>query len=142
MTGDDDDDGNGDDQKQEIPPRHLQDHFMFCSCLLNAVNCRSPLFRPKRLTEKVRKSRPENFVIKVHKSYKFIELSVQFIEIHCSFGGKFKIIARGRSPGFPVFRRYDFVSQINWQPIGKLLNIINMVYNTDNYVPVCWYIYA
>ena len=85
MTGDDDGDGNGDDQKQEIPPRHLKDHFMFCSCLLNA--------------EKL----PE-------------------------------------SPGFPVFRRFDFVSQINWQPIGKLLNIINMVYNTDNYVPVCWYI--
>ena len=36
MTGDDDGDGNGDDQKQEIPPRHLKDHFMFCSCLLNA----------------------------------------------------------------------------------------------------------
>ena len=47
------------------------------------------------------------------------------------------------------FLQYNFmwfycswVSQTNWQPIGKLLYIISIGYNTDNYVPVFWHICA
>ena len=61
MTGDDDGDGNGDDQKQEIPPRHLQDNFMFCSCLLNAEKLPESTFQAKKIDGKSAQITPRKF---------------------------------------------------------------------------------